>query len=89
MAASSNSIHQGVLVSDYQSGGRSLYQKLRLYTLVGIALLAVIVIFQNTENVKTQLLFWTIEMPLAALLSVIMIAGFAGGVICVGIRRRR
>ena len=79
----------GVPVTDDQSGGKSLYQKVRLYTLVGIAVLAVIVIFQNTEDVKTHLLFWTIEMPRAALLSVTVLAGFTGGVICMGLRRRR
>jgi uncharacterized integral membrane protein len=78
-----------VPVTDDQSSGRSLYQKVRLYTLVGIAMLAVIVIFQNTEDVKIQLLFWPIPMPLAALLSATLLAGFVGGVIWVGFRRRR
>jgi uncharacterized integral membrane protein len=49
----------------------------------------VIIIFQNTDDVETQLLFWIITMPLAALLSVAMLAGFAGGVIWIGLRRRR
>ena len=76
-------------MADDQISGKSLYQRIRLYTLVGIAALAVIVIFQNTDNVETQLLFWSITMPRAALLSVAMLAGFAGGVIWVGLRRRR
>jgi uncharacterized integral membrane protein len=76
-------------VADDQIAGKSLLQKLRLYTLVGIAALAVIIIFQNTDDVETQLLFWIITMPLAALLSVAMLAGFAGGVIWIGLRRRR
>ena len=80
---------KGGLVPDDRPGGKSLYQKVRLYMLVGIAVLAVIVIFQNTENVKTQVLFWTIEMPRAALLSVTMLAGFTGGVIWTGFFRRR
>ena len=76
-------------MADDQIAGKSLLQKLRLYTLVGIAALAVIIIFQNTDDVETQLLFWIITMPLAALLSVAMLAGFAGGVIWIGLRRRR
>ncbi len=74
---------------DDRSGGKSLYQKIRLYTLVGITVLAVIVIFQNTEDVPTHVLFWTIEIPGAALLSVTMLAAFAGGVIWTGFFRRR
>ena len=76
-------------MADEQIAGRSLYQKIRLYILVIIAVLAVIIIFQNTDNVKTQLLFWSITMPRAALLSVATLVGFAGGVIWVGLRRRR
>jgi len=76
-------------VADIQISGKSLYQKIRLYTLVIIAVLAVIIIFQNTDNVETQLLLWSITMPRAALLSVATLVGFAGGVIWVGLRRRR
>ena len=76
-------------MGDEQIAGKSLYQKIRLYILVIIAVLAVIIIFQNTDNVKTQLLFWSITMPRAALLSVATLVGFAGGVIWVGLRRRR
>ena len=76
-------------MGDEQIAGKSLYQKIRLYILVVIVALAVIIIFQNTDQVKTQLLFWSITMPRAALLSVATLVGFAGGVIWVGLRRRR
>lgn len=76
-------------MGDEQIAGKSLYQKIRLYILVVIVALAVIIIFQNTDQVKTQLLFWSFEMPRAALLSVATLVGFAGGVIWVGRRRRR
>lgn len=76
-------------MADEQIAGKSLYQKIRLCILVIIAVLAVIIIFQNTDEVKTQLLFWSFEMPRAALLSVATLIGFAGGVIWVGLRRRR
>ena len=76
-------------MADEQIAGKSLFQKIRLYILVVIAALAVIIIFQNTDNVKTQLLLWSITMPLAALLSVATLVGFAGGVVWVGFRRRR
>ena len=80
---------KGVLVADSRFGGKNLFQKVRLYTFTGIALLAVIVIFQNTKPVTTDLLFWSLDMPRAALLSVTMLAGFAGGVIWTGLRRWR
>ncbi|MCH2211176.1 MAG: hypothetical protein MK110_07725 [Fuerstiella sp.] len=76
-------------MTEHQSGGRSFYHKIRLYTFVGIGLLAVIMIFQNTANVETQLLLWKIEMPRAALLAATLLAGFVGGVVWTGFRRRR
>ncbi|MCH2201583.1 MAG: hypothetical protein MK102_06420 [Fuerstiella sp.] len=76
-------------MAEHYSGGRSLYQKIRLYAFIGIGLLAVIMIFQNTANVETQLLLWTIEMPRAALLLATLLIGFASGVVWTGFRRRR
>ena len=76
-------------MAEHQSGGRSLYQKIRLYTFLGIGLLAVIMIFQNTANVETKLLFWKIEMPRAALLAATLLVGFASGVVWNRFWRRR
>lgn len=76
-------------MTDDQSGGKSLFQKLRLYGMLTVGLLVLIVILQNTKQIETQVLFWTFTMPRAALLGATMLAGFAGGVIWAGFRRRR
>jgi uncharacterized integral membrane protein len=49
-----------------------------------IALLAVIVVFQNTQAVETKLLFLTLTLPNAALLFGTLISGFAIGVLTAG-----
>jgi len=72
-----------------EPSGRSLYQKVRLSALITIGVVLMIVIFQNTEDVETQVLFWTLTMPRAALLAATMLAGFAGGIIWSGMRRRK
>ena len=46
-----------------------------------LAVLAVVLILQNTETVTTRMLFVTIGMPLAALLALTLLIGFAGGVL--------
>jgi len=71
------------------SSGRSLYQKARLYGLLFVAAVSLVVIFQNTQQVETQFLFWTFSLPRAALLAATLLAGFAGGVIWTGLRRRK
>lgn len=76
-------------MSDEQSGGKSLFQKIRMYATIVAVVLAVVVILQNTGKVQTHLLFRTFEVPQAALLGVTLLIGFAGGVIWSGIRRRR
>ncbi len=72
-----------------ETAGRSLYQKARLYGLLFVAAVSLVVIFQNTQEVETQILFWTFRMPRAALLAATLLAGFAGGVIWTGVRRRK
>ena len=46
-----------------------------------IAILLVIIIFQNLETVSTRLLFATVKMPQAALLFLTAAAGFVIGLI--------
>jgi len=55
--------------------------KVRLIVAVVLALLVVIIIFQNTEPVETRILFATITMPRAVLLLVTTVIGFASGII--------
>jgi uncharacterized integral membrane protein len=73
----------------HDSSGRSLYQKARLYGLISVGAVALVVIFQNTQEVETQVLFWTLRLPRAALLASTLLAGFAGGVVWTGFRRRK
>lgn len=44
-----------------------------------LALLALIIILQNTESVETRILFMTVVMPRAALLFVTLLIGFLSG----------
>ena len=55
------------------------------FILVACALVAVIVAIQNTEAVDTRLLFVTVTMPRALLLSVALLIGVAVGLV-IGMR---
>ena len=61
----------------------------RMWMMIAVGMVMSAVILQNTEEVDTQILFWTITMPRAALLGASLLAGFAAGVIWMGFRRRR
>lgn len=61
------------------------WPKLRLTAVVILAVLAVVVTFQNRDNVSTRLLFVTIQMPHAILLFATLAIGFAIGVVTGGI----
>jgi lipopolysaccharide assembly protein A len=58
--------------------------KLKIAAVAVIALVVVVVIFQNTQAVETKLLFLKVTMPNAALLFGALIVGFAIGVLTVG-----
>ncbi len=55
--------------------------KVKLIALLVLAVLAAVLILQNTQMVVTRLLFVTVGMPLAALLALTLLVGFAGGVL--------
>ena len=46
-----------------------------------LAILLIIIIFQNTETVNTTILFMSIAMPRFILLFLVLLMGFAAGVI--------
>ena len=56
-------------------------KKVKITVIVIISLLALIIFFQNTEVVKTKILFMTIEMSRALLLILTFGLGFATGLI--------
>ena len=55
--------------------------KFKIIVMAVIALLTLIVVLQNTQMVKTQILFFSIEMPRAALLFGTFLIGFVLGVL--------
>lgn len=58
--------------------------KIRNIIIVLLVVLAIIVIFQNTQAVETKLLFVTVTMPRALLLMVTFLVGLAVGFILSG-----
>jgi uncharacterized integral membrane protein len=58
--------------------------KLKIAAISIIAVVTVIIVFQNTQAVETKLLFLTITLPNAALLFGTLISGFAIGVLTAG-----
>jgi lipopolysaccharide assembly protein A len=59
----------------------AIMPKLKLVALLVLAVLAIVLVIQNTQAVVTRLLFVTVSMPLAALLALTLLIGFAGGVL--------
>ena len=56
-------------------------KKGKILLMAVLALLAIIIVFQNTEAVDTKLLFITVTMPRALLLIVVLLVGFILGLI--------
>ena len=56
---------------------------------LGLALLVVIVFFQNREEVETRILFFTVTMSRAAALGLSFAAGVAVGALVLGLSRHR
>lgn len=54
---------------------RSSWGTLKLVTLAVLAILMIVLIVQNTAPVNTRLIFGTVTMPLAALLSITLLGG--------------
>ena len=62
-------------------GLKDIIPKIRVIALLTLLLVSIILILQNTQAVVTRLLFIKVSMPLAALLVLTLIIGFAGGVL--------
>ena len=63
-------------------------RKAKLVAGVIAAILAVVVVLQNTETVDTKILFTTISMPRAALLFITLVIGFLLGALTASRFRR-
>jgi len=64
-------------------------KKAKMIIVLFVSLIAVIVFFQNTEIVKTRLLFAEIAMPRSLLLTSTFITGFLVGLITASYFLRR
>ena len=64
-------------------------QNFRHIIAVILAVLAAIIVLQNTETVETRILFITIAMPRAVLLTGTLLIGFAIGVLFTVFTRRK
>ena len=67
-------------------------QKVKLIILLVLAALAIVLVLQNTQAVDTRLFFVTVTMPLAALLILTLLMGFACGILtalAVGQKRKK
>ena len=53
-----------------------------------LALLALIIVMQNTEPVQTELLFTSVTMPRAILLGLTLLVGFVCGILATTLRHR-
>ncbi len=60
---------------------KEMIPKIKLIAMLVLAALAVVLILQNTQMVVTRFLFVSVGMPLAALLALTLVIGFAGGVL--------
>lgn len=63
--------------------------KVKVFVFGVVALLAIIIFFQNTESVNTQILFAKIEMPRAMMLLFTLLLGFVMGMVASAFLRRR
>jgi uncharacterized integral membrane protein len=62
----------------------SALNTLKVIAISAIALLAIVLVLQNTQSVETKLLFLTLTLPNAALLFGTLVLGFALGVLAAG-----
>ena len=66
--------------------------KIKLSILLALAIMVIVLVLQNTQMVETKLLFVTVIMPLAALLGLTTLIGFAGGILVAlnfGMKRKK
>ena len=64
--------------------------KIKLISLLVLAISTIVLVLQNTQAVETRLFFVTVTMPRAALLALTTLFGFAGGIlVALGIGRKK
>jgi uncharacterized integral membrane protein len=70
-----------------QSSG-SRRPPLRLIVVAVVAVLSIVLVFQNTESVETKIFFATVAMPRAVLLAVTFVLGVVVGLLIPVLRKR-
>ena len=60
-------------------------KQVKIFFIAVLAILAIVIVFQNRVPTTTTLLFATVEMPLAILLIVTLGIGFVAGLITSGV----
>jgi len=60
----------------------------KLYGLLTLAVICIILGFQNTEITSVRLLFFTIQMPVLVLILIMLILGFAIGWLAAGRKKK-
>jgi uncharacterized integral membrane protein len=74
---------------DTQRTGMPLKTKVKIAAGVVLAVLVLIIMFQNTDPVRTMLLFWPVELPLIVLLLLMLAVGFVLGLVSATVRNKR
>ncbi len=59
-------------------------KRLKVLSILVLALTVLIVVLQNTEQVETKILFASVVMPRALLLGVTLLVGFSLGILVAG-----
>jgi len=67
---------------------RSLFQKIRLGVMIALAVVILIIVFQNLESQKTQILIWEFTMPQSVLIFGALAVGYGLGAAGQRLRRR-
>jgi uncharacterized integral membrane protein len=63
---------------------KSLFHKIRLWVMVALAVVVLIIVFQNLEPQKAQILIWEFTMPQSALIFGALAVGYGLGVLTAG-----
>ncbi len=71
---------------EYDHGRLNVFEapKAKLITIVIVTVLLLIIVFQNRQSVETEILFFSITMPRAAMLFGSLLVGFAIGLLTAG-----
>lgn len=75
-------------MTDAATPRRKKRPSIRIVIVILIAVLALILVFQNTETVETRILFATIAMPRAVLLVVTFLLGMMVGLLVNFLKKR-